>query len=264
MEFRLNSRFSYLWESLPHSHRAFKNLFFMLEAAFVELLLDADNDETCDENEFQRKEGSAKGYKLGLCNRKPKVHKEVDEEPKAMVVLKNKKGSVIRNPNRKRNTIIVIVLFCISIEFIDRFTNLVSLLNYPSLPLFGVDRTSSFTMAKSSFKLEHPLERRQAEASRIREKYPDRIPVIVEKAERSDIPDIDKKKYLVPADLTVGQFVYVVRKRIKLSAEKAIFVFINNTLPPTAALMSAIYEENKDDDGFLYMTYSGENTFGFR
>ncbi|XAR68101.1 hypothetical protein NMG60_11003112 [Bertholletia excelsa] len=117
-------------------------------------------------------------------------------------------------------------------------------------------------MAKISFKLEHPLERRQAEAARIREKYPDRIPVIVEKAERSDIPDIDKKKYLVPADLTVGQFVYVVRKRIKLSPEKAIFVFVKNILPPTAAMMSAIYEENKDEDGFLYMSYSGENTFG--
>ncbi|KAJ4789952.1 Autophagy-related protein [Rhynchospora pubera] len=117
-------------------------------------------------------------------------------------------------------------------------------------------------MAKSSFKLEHPLEKRQAEAARIRDKYPDRIPVIVERAERSDIPEIDKKKYLVPADLTVGQFVYVVRKRIKLSAEKAIFIFVKNTLPPTAAMMSAIYEENKDEDGFLYMTYSGENTFG--
>lgn len=40
-------------------------------------------------------------------------------------------------------------------------------------------------------------------------------------------------RYLVPADLTVGQFVYVVRKRIKLGAEKAIFVFVKNTLPPT-------------------------------
>ncbi|GMH24985.1 hypothetical protein Nepgr_026828 [Nepenthes gracilis] len=117
-------------------------------------------------------------------------------------------------------------------------------------------------MAESSFKLQHPLERRQAEAARIREKYPDRIPVIVEKAERSDIPDIDKKKYLVPADLTVGQFVYVVRKRIKLGAEKAIFIFVKNILPPSAAMMSAIYEEHKDEDGFLYMTYSGENTFG--
>merc|ERR1712060_48503 len=115
---------------------------------------------------------------------------------------------------------------------------------------------------KSTFKQEHPLEKRQAEAQRIREKYPDRIPVIVEKAEKSDIPDIDKKKYLVPADLTVGQFVYVIRKRIKLSPEKAIFIFVSNVLPPTAALMSSIYEEHKDEDGFLYIAYSGENTFG--
>ncbi|KAI5417473.1 Autophagy- protein 8f, variant 2, partial [Lathyrus oleraceus] len=117
-------------------------------------------------------------------------------------------------------------------------------------------------MAKSYFKQEHDLEKRSAEAARIREKYPDRIPVIVEKAERSDIPSIDKKKYLVPADLTVGQFVYVIRKRIKLSAEKAIFIFVDNVLPPTGAIMSAIYDEKKDEDGFLYVTYSGENTFG--
>ncbi|GLJ14049.1 hypothetical protein SUGI_0224710 [Cryptomeria japonica] len=128
------------------------------------------------------------------------------------------------------------------------------------LPNFS--ETIGITMAKSSFKQEHDLEKRKAEAARIRDKYPDRIPVIVEKAERSDIPNIDKKKYLVPADLTVGQFVYVIRKRIKLSAEKAIFIFVNDVLPPTAAIMSSIYDEHKDEDGFLYVTYSGENTFG--
>jgi GABA(A) receptor-associated protein len=107
--------------------------------------------------------------------------------------------------------------------------------------------------------------------------------VICEKVEKSDIATIDKKKYLVPADLTVGQFVYVIRKRIKLSPEKAIFIFVDEVLPPTAALMSSIYEEHKDEDGFLYITYvvrpfppdavkvtdtegrySGENTFGDR
>ncbi|XP_009375763.1 autophagy-related protein 8f [Pyrus x bretschneideri] len=117
-------------------------------------------------------------------------------------------------------------------------------------------------MTKSSFKQAHEFEKRQAEASRIREKYSDRIPVIVEKAERSDIPNIDRKKYLVPADLTVGQFVYVIRKRIKLSAEKAIFIFVDDVLPATGAIMSTIYDEKKDADGFLYVTYSGENTFG--
>ncbi|KAI3904802.1 hypothetical protein MKW92_004938, partial [Papaver armeniacum] len=77
------------------------------------------------------------------------------------------------------------------------------------------------------------------------------------------IYESEEEEYIVPSDLTVGKFVYVVRKRIKLSAEKAIFIFVKNILPPTAAMMSAIYEENKDEDGFLYMTYSGENTFWF-
>jgi len=47
---------------------------------------------------------------------------------------------------------------------------------------------------RSSFKQEHAFEKRQAEAERIRSKYPDRIPVICERAEKTDIPDIDKKK----------------------------------------------------------------------
>lgn len=116
----------------------------------------------------------------------------------------------------------------------------------------------------SKFKNEHDFGKRSAEAKRIREKYPDRIPVIVERAEKSDIEEIDKKKYLVPEDLTVGQFVYVIRKRIKLSPEKAIFIFVNNVLPPTSAPLATVYEERKDEDGFLYITYSGENTFGDR
>jgi GABA(A) receptor-associated protein len=117
-------------------------------------------------------------------------------------------------------------------------------------------------MASSSYKSIHPFEKRKAEADRIRERYPARIPIIVERSSKSDVPDIDKKKYLVPADLTVGQFVYVIRKRIKLRAEKAIYVFVKHALPPTAACMASLYDEHKDDDGFLYMTFAGENYFG--
>lgn len=42
-------------------------------------------------------------------------------------------------------------------------------------------------------------EQRRSEANRIRQKYPDRIPVICEKADKTDVPTIDKKKYLVPS-----------------------------------------------------------------
>ena len=112
------------------------------------------------------------------------------------------------------------------------------------------------------FKRQHPFEKRKAESTRIMTKYPDKLPIIVEKAKNSDIEEIDKTKYLVPEDLTMGQFVYVIRKRLKLTQEKAIFLFVNQILPPTAALVRQIYEDNKNDDGFLYITYNSENAFG--
>eukprot|EP01121_Diplochlamys_sp_Union-15-3_P019896 TRINITY_DN7602_c0_g1_i2.p1 TRINITY_DN7602_c0_g1~~TRINITY_DN7602_c0_g1_i2.p1 ORF type:complete len:138 (-),score=38.21 TRINITY_DN7602_c0_g1_i2:49-414(-) len=117
---------------------------------------------------------------------------------------------------------------------------------------------------KSQFKTEHSLEKRKEVASKIRAKWSDRLPVIVEKAPKSDAPEIDKKKFLVPQDITVGKFVYEIRKHMTtLSPEKAIFLFVNDSLPPSSAVMSQVYERYKDEDGFLYITYSGENTFGF-
>ena len=63
-------------------------------------------------------------------------------------------------------------------------------------------------------------------------------------------------------DMTVGQLVYVLRKRIALPSDKAVFIFINNTLPPSSALVSNVYLKHREEDGFLYICYSGENAFG--
>ena len=108
----------------------------------------------------------------------------------------------------------------------------------------------------------YDLETRKAESQRVIGKYNDRIPLICEKAKHSDVPEIDKHKYLVPRDLTVGQFIYVIRKRINIKADKAVYFFINNTLLPTASMMGPVYERYKDKDGFLYIKYSSESTFG--
>lgn len=115
---------------------------------------------------------------------------------------------------------------------------------------------------KWAFKEEHTLESRCQESAKIRAKYPDRIPVVVEKAPKSAIADIDKRKFLVPSDLSVAQFMYILRKRIQLPPEKAFFLFVNRVLPATSASMGTIYAEHKDEDGFVYFAYSGENTFG--
>jgi GABA(A) receptor-associated protein len=78
-----------------------------------------------------------------------------------------------------------------------------------------------------------------------------------------ECPDIDKHKYLVPNDLTIGQFIYVIRKKVKtLPPEKAIFIFINGMIPPSSFLIFNIYDCYKDSDGYLYVNYTFENTFG--
>ncbi len=66
--------------------------------------------------------------------------------------------------------------------------------------------------------------------------------VIVEKAPKARVGDLDKKKYLVPSDLTVGQFYFLIRKRIHLRPEDALFFFVNNVIPPTSATMGALYQ----------------------
>ena len=66
--------------------------------------------------------------------------------------------------------------------------------------------------------------------------------VIVEKAPKARIGDLDKKKYLVPSDLTVGQFYFLIRKRIHLRPEDALFFFVNNVIPPTSATMGTLYQ----------------------
>ncbi|XP_055388734.1 uncharacterized protein LOC129617609 [Condylostylus longicornis] len=125
------------------------------------------------------------------------------------------------------------------------------------------------------------LEKRAAEAHRIRSKYPNRIPVICERAARSDLPEMDKKKFLVPMNMMVGEFKYIVHKHINQCAlsrqeqaqgapvqaspvthEKTIYLFVNNTAPKAGALMQELYEEHVSEDGFLYVEYSAENTLG--
>ncbi|CAF0746855.1 unnamed protein product [Didymodactylos carnosus] len=105
------------------------------------------------------------------------------------------------------------------------------------------------------FKTASTLENRRKEGLRIRREYSDRVPTIVERAPHSHIPELTSKKFLVPNDLTVGQFYFLIRKRIQLPPENALFFFVNNTIPQTSMTMGDLYKQHADEDHFLKMTY---------
>jgi GABA(A) receptor-associated protein len=109
---------------------------------------------------------------------------------------------------------------------------------------------------------EFTFEKRVKEASIVISKHPDRLPIICEKLESSNINSLDKKKYLVPDDFTLGQFVAILRTKLKLSPEKAIFIFAGSFIPSFNSTISSIYYKYKNIDGFLYLTYADENVFG--
>ena len=119
--------------------------------------------------------------------------------------------------------------------------------------------------SKNLFRRQHSFDVRSKESKRILGKYENKVPIIVTRSTtgRSNIPDIDKNKFLCPEDFTIGQFLTVIRKRVNLSPEESIFLFVDDSLlVPTSSSLGEVYKEHKNEDGFLYLTYCNENTFG--
>ena len=106
------------------------------------------------------------------------------------------------------------------------------------------------------------LAERKAECLKIQQKYPDRIPTIIIRSKISDFPQLENSKFLIPKDLTIGHFIYVLRTKIQLKSKEAIFIFVNGIVPPNTSLVANIYDKYHSEDGFLYLTITTESTFG--
>lgn len=112
------------------------------------------------------------------------------------------------------------------------------------------------------FRNKFSFEERVKKFSEIKKKYPSRLPLIVETRKES-LLKLEQIKYLVEPDMTIGNFVYVLSRRLKLQPSDALFIFINNKIYPTETQIASLYKTEKDVDGFMYCTISSEDTFGF-
>ena len=112
------------------------------------------------------------------------------------------------------------------------------------------------------YKKEKPFEDRLQESTKVKGKYSNKVPIVVTKTQNCKLPDIDRNKYLVSDDMVLSQFLYTIRKRIKLESSEALFFFIGDVVPNNSVSIGELYNLHKDKDGFLYITYNSENTFG--
>ena len=129
--------------------------------------------------------------------------------------------------------------------------------------MFGFFKTNTDENNGTSFK-KRDIYIRQEESLKIRKKYPDKIPVIIEmdKSFYSRF-NIKKYKFLIPDDLIYLQFIHYLKNYTNIDKNEALFLFLSNgILPPSSLILRDIYNRYKNEDGFLYMTITLENTFG--
>lgn len=114
------------------------------------------------------------------------------------------------------------------------------------------------------FVADNDEQKRISVAAKILLKHPGCVPVIVGRADTRNTPPITKNKFIVPEDKVFGSFTLEIRRNMEsLDPKLALFYFVSgNIIPPSGSTMSEIYRKYKSVDGFLYITYTSENTFG--
>jgi hypothetical protein len=96
-------------------------------------------------------------------------------------------------------------------------------------------------------------------------KYPDRVPIVL--SSKTYIKG-NPLRFIVPLNLTVTQFMVLLRTKIELKQEEAIFIFVKDIqtgqdiMVQSSVTMESLYSQYKDKDNLLNLFFEKEAVFG--
>ncbi|XP_053214996.1 microtubule-associated proteins 1A/1B light chain 3A-like [Panonychus citri] len=121
-------------------------------------------------------------------------------------------------------------------------------------------------MDKQNFEFKRNLtfDERQKQSQSMRRLYSDKTPIIIEKyRSEKQLPIIDRNRYLVPQHLPCSKLVEIVRRRLTLHPSYALFLLAGGkSLVSNSKSVGQVAEQFRDPDGFLYIVYASQETFG--
>lgn len=101
------------------------------------------------------------------------------------------------------------------------------------------------------------------------EKYPNKIPLLLRPHGKLE-QKITKRKYMVPKDYNVGQFLAILRSKYSLKKSESVFIFVDGVLPMITETFGQLLERQIPSVNFEYENRTNiiildmrcENTFG--
>ena len=99
-------------------------------------------------------------------------------------------------------------------------------------------------------------------------KFPTKVAIIVERGSNADpsLAPLANPKFLMPKAFSVGEVLSVVRSKLNMSKEKGLVLMESKGkyILKASHNIGDVYEQYKDEDGFLYLLYAQENIYGWK